>query len=106
MKSTKQLLGARVKEIRKGKGLSQSELSEKLEIATNFLSRIEVGASYPSIDTLERMSVVLEVDLKDFFDFEHLQVCSEDVATIQLLLAGASEEKCRLAYKIIKAIVK
>ena len=106
MKSTKQLLGARIKDIRKSKGLSQAGLSEKLEIATNFLSRIEVGANYPSLDTLEKMSKVLAVDLKDFFDFEYLQEGSTDVSSVQKLLIDTSEEKRKIAFKIIRAITR
>jgi transcriptional regulator with XRE-family HTH domain len=106
MKSTKQLLGARIKDIRKSKGLSQAGLSEELEISTNFLSRIEVGANYPSLDTLEKMSKVLAVDLKDFFDFEYLQEGNADVSSVQKLLTDASEEKRKLAFKIIRAITR
>jgi transcriptional regulator with XRE-family HTH domain len=106
MKSTKQLLGARIKEIRKSKGLSQAELSEKLEIATNFLSRIEVGANYPSLDTLEKMSEALQVDLKDFFDFEYLQEGCTDIANIEKLFNEIGEEKRKLAFKIIRAVTR
>lgn len=104
MKSTKQLLGARIKEIRKGRQLSQAQFSEKLGIATNSLSRIEVGASYPSLDTLENMSKILTVELKDFFDFDYLQDGAIDIANLESLLQDISDEKRKLAFKIIKAI--
>ncbi|MFZ3122593.1 MAG: helix-turn-helix transcriptional regulator [Thermodesulfovibrionales bacterium] len=35
MKTTKELLGARIKELRKAKGLSQEELSEKVGMIQN-----------------------------------------------------------------------
>jgi len=106
MKSTKQLLGARIKDLRKDKGFSQAEFSEKLEIATNSLSRIEVGVNYPSLDTIERMSEVLEVELKDFFDFGYLQDGCADISSIELLLKDTSEERRRLAFKILRAVVR
>jgi len=34
------------------------------------LSRLELGAHYPSFETLEKIQVELGVALKDFFDFE------------------------------------
>ena len=40
---TKELIGSRIKELRKKKGLSQEELSEKADITPNYLSRIERG---------------------------------------------------------------
>jgi len=106
MKTTKQLLGARIKDLRKSKGFSQAEFSEKLEIATNFLSRIEVGVNYPSLDTIERMSEVLEVEIKDLFEFAYLQEGNSEVINIEKLLKDAGEEKRRLAYKIIRSLVR
>jgi len=51
MKTTKELLGSRIKEIRKLRRLSQEELSEKINIDPKHLSRIEVGRGFPSLDT-------------------------------------------------------
>ena len=48
MKTTKELLGGRIKELRKLKGLSQEKLSEKINIDPKHLSRIEVGRGFPS----------------------------------------------------------
>ena len=64
MKTTKELLGGRIKELRKLKGLSQEKLSEKRLIDPKHLSRIEVGRGFPSLDTLERLANVLNVELK------------------------------------------
>lgn len=67
MKTIKEQLGARVKEIRKVRGLSQDKLSEKVGIDAKHLSRIEVGGSFPSLDTLAKLAGALNVELKDFF---------------------------------------
>lgn len=53
MKTTKALLGERIKELRKKRQLSQEQLAEKIQIDAKNLSRIEVGRGYPSLDTLE-----------------------------------------------------
>ena len=63
MKTTKELLGARIKELRKAKGLSQDELSEKINIDPKHLSRIEVGKSYPSLDTLEKTANARKIEI-------------------------------------------
>jgi len=39
----KQMIGARIKEIRNKKGLTQEQLSEKMEINPKYLSSIERG---------------------------------------------------------------
>ena len=52
MTTVKKLLGMRIKELRKVRGLSQEELAEMIGIDPKHLCRIEVGNSYPSLDTL------------------------------------------------------
>ena len=46
MKTLKELLGSRIKEIRKLKRLSQEQLSERVGIDPKHLSRIEVGRGF------------------------------------------------------------
>lgn len=65
----KEGLGARLKELRKSKGYTQERLAEKLEITPRQLTRIETGENFPSVETLERISLYLEADLKSLFDF-------------------------------------
>jgi transcriptional regulator with XRE-family HTH domain len=105
MKNTKVLLGKRIKELRKDKGLSQDQLSEKIGIDPKHLSRVELGKSFPYMETLEAIAESLEVDVKDLFEFHHLKAEKITPRSIENLLKGASEEKLRLAYKIIKAVV-
>src|SRR3989337_891314 len=67
VKETKTLFGKRVRALRKNKGLSQEELAEKTDISSKYLSRVEMGQHFPSIDTLDKLANALKVDLKDFF---------------------------------------
>ena len=52
---------------RKKTGLSQQELAEKCDIATNYLSEIERGQKFPSIEMIERISKELNVPAYLFF---------------------------------------
>lgn len=70
MQDVRRLIGERVQTLRKRKGLSQEELSGRVGIDTKSLSRLERGAHYPSLETLERIRQELKVELKDFFDFD------------------------------------
>jgi transcriptional regulator with XRE-family HTH domain len=69
MQDAKRLVGERVQTLRKRKKLSQEELSSRIGIDTKSLSRLERGAHYPSLETLDRIRAELGVELKDFFDF-------------------------------------
>ncbi|WP_413457812.1 helix-turn-helix domain-containing protein [Herbaspirillum huttiense] len=70
MPDPKRLVGERVQILRKRKGLSQEELAGQIGIDTKSLSRLERGAHFPSLDTLEKVRIELGVELKDFFDFD------------------------------------
>lgn len=104
MKNTKELLGLRIRELRKGKGLSQEQLSEKIGIDSKHLSRIELGKSFPYMETLEGIAKALEVEMKELFEFNHMAK-PIDLKGIEKLLEGASDDKLQLIYKIIGAIV-
>ena len=107
MKTTKELLGSRIKELRKLKGLSQERLSEKVGIDPKHLSRIEVGRGFPSLDTLERLANALNVELKDFFEFAHKTSSPKELKeTLNSLLKEADEERLRLLIKLIRAVVR
>ncbi len=106
MKSTKQMLGSRIKELRKSKGLSQDRLSEEIGIDPKHLSRIELGKSFPYMETLEAIAKALQVDLKDLFDFSHLATQTIDKKQIMELLDGLNQERLLLVFKVVKSIVK
>jgi len=106
MKTTSELIGARIKELRKKASLSQEQLSEQIGIDPKHLSRIELGKSFSSLETLEGIANVFQVELKDLFDFAHLEVGEIDKKQIEGLLAGLNQEKLRLVYKVVKSLVK
>ncbi len=107
MKTTKVLLGARIKELRKIKGLSQEVLSEKVDIDPKHLSRIEVGRGFPSLDTLEKIANALDVDLKDFFEFAHEAKGSKElIKMLESLAKETDEDKLRLLVKVARAVAR
>ena len=56
-------VGERVKEIREEKGLSQHELSFRIEISRNQIGRIERGEINTSLSALYEIATGLEVDI-------------------------------------------
>lgn len=56
-------VGHRIWEARKQRGMTADVLSEQVGLATDSLRHIEIAASYPSLQTLYRIAVVLEVSL-------------------------------------------
>lgn len=54
-------LGHNIQVIRKLKGLTQQELSDQIGINLQSLSKIERGINYPTFDTLQKLTEILEV---------------------------------------------
>ena len=76
MNDIKKLLGKRIKELRKAQGISQQQLAELANIDQRNLSHIEGVDTFPSRALLE-ISSALNIDLKDLFDFEHLEMTAD-----------------------------
>ena len=72
MENNKKLLGKRIKELRKNANLTQEKLAELIGIETTSLSGIESGRHFPSMITLEKIALILNMELKALFDFKHL----------------------------------
>ena len=104
MQTTKKLLGQRIRELRKSRGLSQDQLSELIGIDPKHLSRIEVGRSFPYMETLEAIARALEVEIKDLFEFHHLSKQAATLEEITQMLQGANEDKLRQVYKFIRYV--
>lgn len=61
-------IGAKVKALRTSKNYTLKQLSEESGLSIGFLSQLERGISSIAIDSLARISAILEVPLSGFFD--------------------------------------
>ena len=66
---TKELLGLKIKELRKQKKLTQEKLAEMLNLDAGYISKFEVGRNFPTIGTLEKIAKALDVELYELFQF-------------------------------------
>lgn len=60
-------LGISIRKIRQAKGLSQGEMQKRTGILRSYLSRVENGHTVPSLATLQRLALAMNVALADFF---------------------------------------
>ncbi len=58
----KLIFGLKIKEIRKEKGLSLAELSEKTGISQSYINEIEKGKKYPKTDKINKLAEALGVE--------------------------------------------
>lgn len=62
-------LGQQIKKLRKSRKISQLNLSVKLGITREHLSKIERGAAYPSVKILFDIIDLLNAEFKDIANF-------------------------------------
>ena len=63
------MLGLQIKKLRKSRKISQLNLSVKLGITREHLSKIERGVAYPSVKILFDIIDLLNADFKDIANF-------------------------------------
>lgn len=99
----KKLLGKRIKEIRKSKGLTQEQLSEMIDIETSSLSGIESGRFFPSLHVLEKIADVFDVELIEFFKFSSVNLPENIDKAILDIIERQDKNNKRLIYKLLAA---
>ena len=62
------LLGKRLRELRKRKGIKQEKLAELIGVEPASISNIENGKNYPSMTNLESILRVIECSFLEVFD--------------------------------------
>src|SRR5690606_250320 len=72
------LIGQVIRRIRKEKGISLEELSERSGVAVGMLSQIERDLGNPSLKTLARIRQALDVPLSAFFEDDGATVGDSD----------------------------
>lgn len=104
MKEIKVLLGKRIKELRKGLGISQQALAELANMDQRNLSSIECGGTFPS-KSMPEIAAALKVTLPELFDFEHHKVDkSEMVEYIKENIEYLEEADIKTFYRMLKGM--
>lgn len=108
MKSNvKELVGRRVKSLRKGSSLTQEQLAERANLHVKYISSLECGRENPTLDVFLKISNALGVEVADIFAFEHESENAKELRkTLTALLNDADPEGLQMAFKIVKAVLK
>ena len=103
----KRTFGEKIKRLRKKRGLTQEQLAEMIDIAPKNLSKIEVGSSFVTAETLEKLLVALNVTTEELFANEHIKESKELLAEIytQLDKIKDNQQKLETVYKMIGFII-
>lgn len=58
-------LGQNIKRIREGRGMSQGDISRKLDMDRGYISSVENGRKNPTIETLDKIAGALGISVHD-----------------------------------------
>ena len=99
------LLGKRLRDLRKRKGISQEKLAELINVDPTTISNIENGKNYPSLINLENLLDVLESSFLEASDFNHKNDQKNLINEITEILKD-NPKKLEDFYKIVIALTK
>ena len=107
-KHVRKFLGQRLRALRKQRGLSQERLGDRAGLSGKFIGEVERGEKSISIDSLYRVSVALEMSLRDLTDVradKPSAVPSEEAEKIFALVAGRRRPgDIQKAYRVLQAV--
>lgn len=67
----KVLFGQKIKSLRESVDLTQEQLAEKILLERDTISKIENGKRFPSCNSLQNISEVLNISYSELFNFEN-----------------------------------
>lgn len=90
--------GKRIKNLREKTGMTQEELSEKLNITKNAYQKIERGANGAKIDTLTELANIFNETL-DYI------VCGVQTKTVESMIDGLDEKQQEFILKSVENMI-
>jgi transcriptional regulator with XRE-family HTH domain len=93
-----------LKEKRRERGISQSQLAEKVDVSTHHIGMIEIARNYPTMELVERIANALDIEIYELFinplsAHEELERLYQTVANdIERVVAEAVEKVITAKY--------
>lgn len=97
-------LGIRIKELRERNKITQLKLAELINMESSNLSKLERGMQMPKEESLESIANVLNVEVKELFDFDHIKQKNDLLKSLINILNNSTEDEIQMYYKVITSI--
>lgn len=104
----KNLLGAKVKQLRKMQGYTQEKFAELIDITPRNLNRIESGENFVTSETLDKILQTLDISADILFSFEHLKDEKEIIKEIYdyINVMRLDTTKLKKAHRILRILAE
>lgn len=99
------LLGKRIKELRKQRNITQQKLAELIDVDQRNMSAIECGINFPTKHFI-KIAQALNIELKELFNFEHLELSEDNMRTqAKLLIDSLDSHDLNIVFKLLKSML-
>ena len=93
--------GEFLRELRKGKGLTQEQLAEQFNISRRSVSRWETGSNMPDVGLLIEIADFFDVDIREIIDGQRKsENMDKEKETLKKVAEYADTEKAKLKKKV------
>lgn len=99
-------VGARIKYFRLVHSLSQEELALRANVNPAYYGQVERGLKCPTVDTLYKIALALEVPPSEFLRSDALPSYSADSRRLKELLSKVPPEKMNQVFKVIEDLTE
>ena len=96
----KVIIGKIIQKYRREKKLTQDQLAEKVDLSTNYLSKVERGLNSINVETFLKMAGVLDFSLEDFGINSKIKINQDRQDLIQQISCMSEKE-----YNVYKEII-
>lgn len=86
-------LGRNVAKLRKAMAWTQEELAHRIGVEPETISRLERGATVPSLKSLEKLAVIFGTRISDLLDEQSPEACSEAMQIHAWIVALTDSDK-------------
>lgn len=106
MHDTAKKIGARFRALRRKLKYTQEQVAERAWINSTYYGRVERGEANISLELLVSIAQTLEVSLSELLDIESEKSRAQLMADFMLLLEQASDNELKLAYKLVRDMLR
>ena len=100
------IIGKRIKEARKKKGLTQEQLVEKMGVSIAYLSKVETGKIHINLERLSQICTFLDVTEGEILNGVSNHSKQYLNSEFNELLRKCSPKKQKMAYRVLQVILE
>lgn len=100
--------GERLRQCRRERGFTQEEIALRSNITVSYYGQIERGIANPTIETLNKICITMNISITDIFTEADSNLLGIDAISMQILhfLSDKTEEEKSTALALIKTAFK